>query len=291
MQYFTEEALKKSDFPFDTALSGGAAFAPQQEERVHNHDCLEIVQIAAEGGYMIYNRQKHLLHRGDVWIINNQDYHMSYNTDGLLIRVIVFHTDLVWNASGTDHEYLKAFFDRRKDIAPILPAETVAACGIDTSISILVREWQEKLPGYRVMIRAELLKMLGLIYRCCEKSALFSPAYTHSWHNYHLLLPVLDHIGRNPQQNLSLKEAASMAHMSESHFSAEFRKVTQLPFSKYLLEKRLQLACSLLATTQLPVTEIALQCGFNTISYFNRAFKNRFVLSPGVYRTQQQKTD
>lgn len=290
MQYFTEIALQKSDFPFDTAVTASETAQPHQEERVHNHACLELVSVLHEGGYLLYDGHKYPLHRGDVWIINNQDYHMSYNTGGLQIRVLVFHTDLIWNAGGTDHEYLKAFFDHRKDAIPVLPAETVTACGIDCCIDAIVQEWQEKQPGYRVMIRAELLKLLGLIYRCCEKADRFSHTSPHLWRSYHALLPVIDHINSNLQQSLSLKEAAAMAHMSESHFAAEFRKITQSSFSKYILEKRLQQACALLATTPLAVTEIALQCGFNTISYFNRAFKGRFGLSPGEYRIRQQKT-
>ena len=79
-----------------------------------------------------------------------------------------------------------------------------------------------------------------------------------------------------------------MAHMSESHFSAEFRKITRLSFSKYILEKRLQRACALLTSSPAAVTEIALQCGFNTISYFNRAFKNRFGVSPVEYRSRHK---
>lgn len=289
MQYFTEIALQKSDFPFDTAVTAGETAQPQQEERVHNHNCLELCQVLHEGGYLLYDGYKYPLHRGDVWIINNRDYHMSYNTGGLQIRLIVFHPDLIWNTCGTDHEYLKAFFDYRKDAIPVLSAGTVTDYGIDRCIDAIVLEWQEKQPGYRVMIRAELLKLLGLIYRCCEKADRFSHTAPRLWCSYHALLPVIDHIDSNLQQSLSLKEAAAMAHMSESHFAAEFRRITQAPFSRYILEKRLQQSCALLATTGLAVTEVALQCGFNTISYFNRAFRGRFGLTPGEYRTRQQK--
>ncbi len=291
MQYFTEIALQKSDFPFDTAITASETAQPHQEEHVHSHDCLELFQVLHEGGYLLYNGSKYPLHRGDVWIINNQDYHMSYNTGGLQIRVIVFHTDLIWNVSGTDHEYLKAFFDRRKDAVPVLSAETVTACGIDSYIAAIAREWQEKQPGYRVLIRAELLKLLGLIYRCCEQDDRFSHTAPPLWRNYHALLPVIDRIDSSLPHSLSLKEAAAMAHMSESHFAAEFRKITQFSFSRYILEKRLQRACALLTTTRASITEVALQCGFNTISFFNRAFKERFGLSPREYRTRQQKTE
>ncbi|MBQ8612430.1 MAG: helix-turn-helix domain-containing protein [Oscillospiraceae bacterium] len=291
MQYFTEIALQKSDFPFDTAVTAGETVYPQQEEYVHNHDCLELIQVLHEGGYLLYDGSKYPLCRGDVWIINNRDYHMAFSTGELQIRVIVFDTDLVWNTGGMDHEYLKAFFDRRRDTVPVLCAEAVEEYGIDRCIEAIGQEWREKLPGYRVMIRAELLKLLGLIYRCYEKNDRFSSAPPQRWRSYHALLPVIDLIDSNLQQCPSPAEAAAMAHMSESYFAAEFRRITQLPFSRYVLEKRVQRACILLTTTRLSITEIALQCGFNTISYFNRTFKSRLGLSPGEYRSRQKKAE
>ena len=58
MQYFTEIALQKSDFPFDTAITASETAQPHQEEYVHNHDCLELFQVLHEGGYLLYNGGK-----------------------------------------------------------------------------------------------------------------------------------------------------------------------------------------------------------------------------------------
>ena len=58
MQYFTEIALQKSDFPFDTAITASETVQPHQEEYVHNHDCLELFQVLHEGGYLLYNGSK-----------------------------------------------------------------------------------------------------------------------------------------------------------------------------------------------------------------------------------------
>lgn len=77
---------------------------------------------------------------------------------------------------------------------------------------------------------------------------------------------------------------AKIVHMSENYFSSIFREVMQIPFSKYVLEKRLNQAGMLLKTTDLHITAVASQTGFDNISYFNRVFKRKYELSPGKYR-------
>lgn len=57
-----------------------------------------------------------------------------------------------------------------------------------------------------------------------------------------------------------------------------------MPFQVYVKEARLQFAKSLLGTTTLPITDICFASGFNTLPYFERAFKQKFAVSPRDYR-------
>jgi AraC family transcriptional regulator, exoenzyme S synthesis regulatory protein ExsA len=84
--------------------------------------------------------------------------------------------------------------------------------------------------------------------------------------------------------NLSIDTFAQMCHRSLSSFKREFRKHYGTSPGKWLHERRLEHSASLLETTGLSVTEIMLECGFEELSHFSRAFKEKFGRSPNLYR-------
>ena len=77
---------------------------------------------------------------------------------------------------------------------------------------------------------------------------------------------------------------ASMACMSPYHFLRTFRAVTGVTPHQWLLRARLRDAAGRLATTSTPVTNVALDVGFDDLSNFTRSFRAEFGASPREYR-------
>jgi AraC-like DNA-binding protein len=88
----------------------------------------------------------------------------------------------------------------------------------------------------------------------------------------------------NYHHNLSLEEFAQMCHRSLSSFKRDFRRHYGTSPGKWLLERRLARSVSLLQTTGLSITEIMLECGFEDLSHFSKAFKEKLGRSPSTYR-------
>jgi AraC-like DNA-binding protein len=84
--------------------------------------------------------------------------------------------------------------------------------------------------------------------------------------------------------NLSIDTFAQMCHRSLSSFKRDFRKHYGTSPGKWLLERRLEHSASLLQTTGMSITEIMFECGFEDLSHFSRAFKERFGQSPSAFR-------
>ena len=57
-------------------------------------------------------------------------------------------------------------------------------------------------------------------------------------------------------------------------------------FKEYITGKRLRQACYLLRTTNLPVTAIASQCGFENANYFTVVFRTEYGIPPSKYRAE-----
>jgi AraC family transcriptional regulator len=77
---------------------------------------------------------------------------------------------------------------------------------------------------------------------------------------------------------------ASMARMSPYHFLRTFRAVTGVTPHQWLLRARLRDAAGRLATTSTPVTNVALDVGFEDLSNFTRSFRAEFGAPPRAYR-------
>jgi AraC-like DNA-binding protein len=86
--------------------------------------------------------------------------------------------------------------------------------------------------------------------------------------------------------NLSMDVLAQLCHRSLSSFKREFRKQFGTTPGRWLLERRLRHSASLLQTTAMSITEITFECGFEDLSHFSKAFKDRFGSSPSLYRFQ-----
>ena len=98
------------------------------------------------------------------------------------------------------------------------------------------------------------------------------------------LMQMLDYIRQNLSQRITLKDLADAAHISTRECERCFqRQIGTLPFD-YLMDTRLDRARRMLLEGDRPVTEIALQCGFSSGSYFTLCFRRKYGLAPSAYR-------
>lgn len=85
-------------------------------------------------------------------------------------------------------------------------------------------------------------------------------------------------------ENISLEELAILNNQSLSTFKREFKKLYNTSPATYLREKKLEKSVKLLVSTDLRTTDIAYECGFTNVSHFSKVFKNKFGISPTIYK-------
>jgi AraC family transcriptional regulator len=86
------------------------------------------------------------------------------------------------------------------------------------------------------------------------------------------------------ERDLPLEEIASAAHLSPFHFARLFKKLTGATPHTYLASLRAARAQTLLAETDLSITEIGARVGYMSSSHFARAFRQTTGISPRAYR-------
>jgi AraC-like DNA-binding protein len=100
------------------------------------------------------------------------------------------------------------------------------------------------------------------------------------------LAEVYSYIRENYFKPISLQKISDIAGMSPFSFSRYFKKYCGSGFVEYLNRVRTNKACYLLRETEYQVNDIAAECGFASISNFNKQFRKTEGISPGEYRSQ-----
>jgi AraC-like DNA-binding protein/mannose-6-phosphate isomerase-like protein (cupin superfamily) len=84
--------------------------------------------------------------------------------------------------------------------------------------------------------------------------------------------------------HLQLEDAAALVHVSPAAFSRFFKRSIGKTFTEYVNDLRCTEAAIQLRKTDKPVSQVAQDCGFQTLSHFNRQFLLRYGQSPRLYR-------
>ena len=95
---------------------------------------------------------------------------------------------------------------------------------------------------------------------------------------------MISYIQQNFTREISLKEFGNQFHLSEKYISRYFKEHFHITLSQYINHLRLEHARQLLQETTLPITEVAMQSGYENVSYFIRSFKKMYGMSPLKYR-------
>lgn len=126
---------------------------------------------------------------------------------------------------------------------------------------------------------SEMLKQLRQFLRENRAGAEESQAFTNA-----TFMKLMKYINDNYRGEISLTGAAQVLHMNSNYVSQLFKKEAGVTFVHYITQKRLEDAKGLLTTTQKPLTDIALDVGFNDTFHFIKTFKKFTGMTPGQYR-------
>lgn len=135
----------------------------------------------------------------------------------------------------------------------------------------------------------KLIDLLTLLYEISDSSeyqyVCQSEIRNFCINNQGLIHKVFEYTFQNFKRKVLLTEVASLTNKSVSAFCHYFKKNTKLTYIEFLTQLRISHACSLLKNTELPITEICYESGFQNWANFSTHFKRYAGMSPKAYRT------
>lgn len=252
----------------------------------HHHTAIEISYIVAGSGmYRIHGKDVRIK-AGDIFIFGTNEVHWIYEIyEPMVLLNIQCEPRYIWSPqSGSfDNALLDPFFNRGKDVLKHIEADDLLSTQIAEIIQKVKNELAECKSGHEVMARSYLFQILVLLSRRYNKE---KPAQSVHIGRLNDMEAALRFIDQNITSAISLDEIALNANMSRTYFCTVFKKLNGLSPWEYIGLKRIQMAQKLLEKSAKSILEISLECGFNNISHFNRAFKNATGRKPSEYRSK-----
>lgn len=145
---------------------------------------------------------------------------------------------------------------------------------------------KENLRGLESLI--QLLKILNILAQSKEYHYISHSEYTGRFNENETdrMNKVYEYTLANFRKKISLRELAEMLFMTPTSFSRYFTSRNNKSFSSFVSEIRIKHACKLLIETDLPVSTISYECGFNTLSNFNKQFRDVMLKKPSEYKAE-----
>ena len=262
---------------------------PQELFEPHAHEFAELVIVTGGKCLHVTGHDSWEMTAGDVFVIDGPREHeyrdlvdlrlvnILYQPNQLKMGLLdlpsvagyhaLFTLEPSWRSRQTTNSRLHL---SSKDLAQVIEL-----------VDRLEVELKAREPGFGFMATASFMQIIGMLSRCYGRSP--SP-------DGRALLRIgeaMSHLERNIHRDVNLEELASIANMSRRSFLRVFQSATGTSPLAWVIEQRINRACSLLRHTDRRITEIAFDVGFNDSNYFTRQFTKATGVSPRNYRLRQ----
>ncbi len=154
----------------------------------------------------------------------------------------------------------------------------------------LLPELKKNHPGSATIVHACLLDLCATAFRAFCKAGGVIPANSDGPERREVFIRALEFMRTNYRRKLSLKEIAAHSFLGTSRFSEIFRRHAGISPVKYLAVYRIERAKTLLAFTDMSVSEVAEHLGFDSIHYFSKAFKQFHGREPSHFSRHIKKS-
>ena len=137
-----------------------------------------------------------------------------------------------------------------------------------------------------------LLKFFTYLGQQCVTEELEETEETESagYKSAKLMAEACLYITQNCAEPLTLEDVAHQIGISKSYFSHLFKDFTQMTFVDYLTKERIRRAETMFSGPKKKMIDIAFECGFTSVSSFNRTFKKIKGISPREFRTAMRQS-
>lgn len=258
----------------------------ENSRNLHWHKALEICHIKEGTGKYLINGIEYSFEKDDVFIINNDEIHVAFDDINLIMQVVIFDPSMLWSGgtSMMDYEFMKPFTEIGMGFNNKLDHCHIYIHMVIETLEQIEEEFRSKSMGYELMIKSLLLKLMAQMIRYFRS---ISEVDENKYDNSKVIQKLkntFDFIEQYYYNPITIRELATKSQMSVSHFCYMFKAFSGLPPMGYIIRRRIIASKEALKVTDKKILEVAEECGFNSLSNFNRCFKQLTGITPRQYK-------
>ena len=248
---------------------------------VHWHDELEIIYV--KSGFLTVNisGENYIGKPGDAFVVSPGNLHFMGSQNGTVdyftflfpLKYIAFRSD-----DMLDDKLIEPLNSGHLMISPEIKDTVKEQC--EQLAGVYAAEIDKSESKITSQIRKKII-LLQFIHELWKKGFIVENDTTG---RNTVEKEMVSYIQQNYTGKILLREFGEQFHLSEKYISRYFKEHFHITLSRYVTYLRLEHAKQMLQETDISVTEVAMQSGYQNISYFIRSFKKTYGVSPLKYR-------
>ena len=252
----------------------------------HRHNYVEIIYMCSGStNHIINNKTRITLGTGELLLINQHASHSieraDYNDIAVNFIVLPEFFDVALTMIGPDNLLSNFLISSLRNVngdIGFLHFKVKDVLPVQNLVENLIWSLVKRIPNYKRInqVTMGLLFLELLNYTDCMDMEIDSNVNS-------LVVSALREIEEN-YKNANLTEIAKRFNVSVAYISRLIKQSTGNTFKELLQTKKLSVAASLLSNSRLSVNDIIAAVGYHNTSYFYRIFKEKYNLSPTLYR-------
>lgn len=238
----------------------------------HLHHSNEYVYIRKGAVKYWCDDQEHIARAGDFYIIHPGQKHreVSYN-EPLEFIYLKFKYNRIEQSSNPQQQFIS---------------------NVDTNIVALIDkiilELEKQEPGAKQIVEAIILELFWLVRRRLNLAEDFEQSkigYKNT-----IVQKAIEYIKANKFEKFTVKQIAENCNVSTDYLAHIFKEITDFSLLQYSDHIKMDEAIIMILDSDMNISQIAYELGYNDALYFSKKFKKFFGLSPANYRKQNKKT-
>jgi len=265
--------------------------AAQRPKALHTHGFSELVLVLGGEAIHFTDEDEHPIRKGDVFVIQGEQAHGYRDSKKLSIINIMFDQRRLHLPEADLHAMpgyhalftLEPQYRRRHRFASRLQLDDGQLAQAAALAGQLENEAKARRAGYVFTSTALFMQLIAFLARCYDGEK------TPESRTLLRIGAAIGYLEEHFHKPVQLTQLTQIAGMSESSLLRAFKQATGRTPIGHLLQLRIQRARELLLRTDLNITEIAFETGFNDSNYFSRQFRALMNQSPQRYRKENRR--
>lgn len=261
----------------------------QEDINLHDHDCFELAYVVKGSALQNINGTTAEVSQGAYFIIDHGSSHNYQNCEKLKLINCLFMPEVVDASLGNCISFdelmrisMIRYYKNYPDWTPVNNIFYDEDKKVLRLLEEMMDEYNRKEIGYQEIFRGKLMEILFLTMRKgLQKNTGFS---IRSYDKSQLILDAVRYLEKNFKNKAPLSHFCEEKHYSTQYVSKQFKKETGITFLEYLQKVRIKRSCDLLIGSELSVTEVAYEVGYDDLKYFQEIFRKIVGMSPREYR-------